>query len=101
MRGSTVSRRVSEFIGVALFAGSLIWLISLASYEPGDAVWFFSTGSHTAPANFAGPRVTGQEHTRRRPTIGEGVSHDGHRRTRSDGRRHALTEQSIRRGIRP
>src|SRR5207302_2195430 len=24
------------------------------SYEPGDAVWFFSTGSHTAPANFAG-----------------------------------------------
>src|SRR5439155_25304460 len=52
--GSIVSRRVREFVGVALFAAALIWLISLASYEPGDAVWFFSTGSHAAPANFAG-----------------------------------------------
>jgi S-DNA-T family DNA segregation ATPase FtsK/SpoIIIE len=52
--GSTVSRRVSEFVGVALFAAALIWIISLASYEPTDAVWFFSTGSHAAPANFAG-----------------------------------------------
>jgi DNA segregation ATPase FtsK/SpoIIIE, S-DNA-T family len=52
--GSTVSRRVSEFVGVALFALALIWLISLASYDPNDAVWFFSTGSHAAPANFAG-----------------------------------------------
>jgi S-DNA-T family DNA segregation ATPase FtsK/SpoIIIE len=51
---STVSRRVSEFVGVALFAAALIWIISLASYEPADAVWFFSTGSHAAPANFAG-----------------------------------------------
>ena len=54
MAGSTVSRRVREFVGVALFAAALIWLISLASYEPSDAVWFFSTGSHAAPANFAG-----------------------------------------------
>ena len=54
MSGSTVSRRLREFVGVALFAAALIWLISLASYEPGDAVWFFSTGSHAAPANFAG-----------------------------------------------
>jgi S-DNA-T family DNA segregation ATPase FtsK/SpoIIIE len=52
--GSTVSRRVSEFVGVALFALALIWIISLSSYEPTDAVWFFSTGSHAAPANFAG-----------------------------------------------
>jgi DNA segregation ATPase FtsK/SpoIIIE, S-DNA-T family len=51
---STVSRRVSEFVGVALFAAALIWIISLASYEPADPVWFFSSGAHTAPANFAG-----------------------------------------------
>ena len=54
MSGTTVSRRAREFVGVALFAASLIWLISLASYEPNDSVWFFSTGSHAAPANFAG-----------------------------------------------
>ncbi|MBZ5560350.1 MAG: DNA translocase FtsK [Acidobacteriia bacterium] len=58
MSGSTVSRRVSEFVGVALFALSLIWLISLASYEPSDPVWFFSTGAHATPLNFAG-RVGG------------------------------------------
>jgi len=51
---STVSRRVSEFAGVALFAASLIWIVSLASYEPTDPVWFFSTGSHAVPLNFAG-----------------------------------------------
>ena len=54
MSRSTVSRRVSEFVGVALFAAALIWLVSLASYEPSDPVWFFSTGSHAAPLNFAG-----------------------------------------------
>ncbi|MBI3493022.1 MAG: DNA translocase FtsK [Acidobacteria bacterium] len=54
MSGSTVSRRVSEFVGVALFASALIWLISLASYEPSDPVWFFSTGAHATPVNFAG-----------------------------------------------
>src|SRR5262245_23256643 len=54
MSRSTVSRRLSEFVGVALFAAALIWIVSLVSYEPGDAVWFFSTGSHAAPANFAG-----------------------------------------------
>ncbi len=51
---SSVSRRVSEFVGVALFAASLIWIVSLASYEPTDPVWFFSTGSHAVPLNFAG-----------------------------------------------
>jgi S-DNA-T family DNA segregation ATPase FtsK/SpoIIIE len=52
--GSNVSRRVSEFVGVALFAAALIWIVSLASYEPADPVWFFSTGSHAVPVNFAG-----------------------------------------------
>ncbi len=51
---STLSRRVSEFAGVLLFAAALIWIISLTSYEPADPVWFFSTGSHATPANFAG-----------------------------------------------
>ena len=54
MAGSKVSRRVSEFVGVALFAAALIWIVSLASYDPTDAAWFFSTGSHDAPSNFAG-----------------------------------------------
>jgi S-DNA-T family DNA segregation ATPase FtsK/SpoIIIE len=41
-------------MGVALFATALIWLIALASYDPNDPVWFFSTGTHDAPANFIG-----------------------------------------------
>jgi S-DNA-T family DNA segregation ATPase FtsK/SpoIIIE len=52
--GSTLSRRVSEFFGVALFAAALIWMVSLASYEPTDPVWFFTAGSDAAPINFAG-----------------------------------------------
>ena len=54
MKGSTVSRRVSEFVGVALFAAALIWIIALATYAPDDPVWFFSTGPSAAPSNFAG-----------------------------------------------
>ncbi len=54
MSRSTVSRRVREFVGVALFAAALIWIISLASYEPSDPVWFFSSGAHAVPVNFAG-----------------------------------------------
>jgi S-DNA-T family DNA segregation ATPase FtsK/SpoIIIE len=54
LAGSTLSRRVSEFFGVALFAAALIWLISLATYVPTDPVWFFSAGSGAAPVNFAG-----------------------------------------------
>jgi S-DNA-T family DNA segregation ATPase FtsK/SpoIIIE len=50
---SALSRRVSEVVGVALFASALIWLIALASYEPTDPVWFFSTGAEP-PANFVG-----------------------------------------------
>jgi S-DNA-T family DNA segregation ATPase FtsK/SpoIIIE len=52
--GSALSRRVSEFVGVALFAAALIWLIALATYEPTDPVWFFSAGSGAQPVNFAG-----------------------------------------------
>jgi S-DNA-T family DNA segregation ATPase FtsK/SpoIIIE len=52
--GSKVSRRVSEFVGVALFAAALLWIIALASYEPSDPAWFFSTGAHADAANFAG-----------------------------------------------
>ena len=54
MKGSTVSRRVSEFVGVALFAAALIWIVSLASYNPSDPAWFFSAGLNRAPENFAG-----------------------------------------------
>jgi S-DNA-T family DNA segregation ATPase FtsK/SpoIIIE len=55
MRGvsSAISRRVSEVVGVAFFACALLWLVALASYEPNDPVWFFTTGTEE-PANFAG-----------------------------------------------
>ena len=54
MAASRLSRRVSEFLGVALFAAALIWLVALATYEPADPVWFFSAGSNTVPVNFVG-----------------------------------------------
>jgi DNA segregation ATPase FtsK/SpoIIIE, S-DNA-T family len=54
LASSALSRRVSEFLGVALFAAALIWLISLASYSGSDPVWFFNTGSELPPSNFAG-----------------------------------------------
>ena len=54
MAGSALSRRVSEFTGVALFAVAMICLVALATYSPSDPVWFFNTGSDLAPANFAG-----------------------------------------------
>jgi DNA segregation ATPase FtsK/SpoIIIE, S-DNA-T family len=54
MASTALSRRMSEFLGVALFAGALMWLISLASYSASDPVWFFNTGSDLPPANFAG-----------------------------------------------
>jgi S-DNA-T family DNA segregation ATPase FtsK/SpoIIIE len=52
--GSTFSRRISEFLGVALFALALICLIALTTYSASDPVWFFNTGSERPPANFAG-----------------------------------------------
>ena len=54
MAESTLSRRISEFLGVALFALALIWLISLVTYEPTDPVWFFTTRALHPPANFVG-----------------------------------------------
>jgi S-DNA-T family DNA segregation ATPase FtsK/SpoIIIE len=51
---STLSRRISEFVGVALFALALMWLIALVTYEPTDPVWFFTTEASRAPANFVG-----------------------------------------------
>jgi S-DNA-T family DNA segregation ATPase FtsK/SpoIIIE len=54
VKESTVSRRISEFVGVALFALALIWLISLVTHDPTDPVWFFTTGASHPPANFVG-----------------------------------------------
>ena len=54
MSGAALSRRVSEFLGVALFALALVWLIALTTYDPADAVWFFNTGGQAPPANFVG-----------------------------------------------
>ena len=54
MPKSFISRRVSEFVGVALFALALIWLVALASYNASDPVWFFNTGEKALPSNFAG-----------------------------------------------
>src|SRR5687768_11949849 len=54
MADSPLSRRISEFVGVALFALALIWLIALVTYEPTDPVWFFTTDAARAPANFVG-----------------------------------------------
>src|SRR4051812_44537060 len=54
MAESHLSRRISEFLGVALFALALIWLIALVTYEPTDPVWFFTTDATHAPANFVG-----------------------------------------------
>jgi peptidoglycan/LPS O-acetylase OafA/YrhL len=52
---STLSRRLSEFLGVALFALALIWLIALVTYDATDPVWYFTTPTPQAPSNFVGP----------------------------------------------
>ena len=54
MATSSFSRRVSEFVGIVFFAGALLWLIALLTYQADDAVWFFNTGGQVPPANFAG-----------------------------------------------
>jgi S-DNA-T family DNA segregation ATPase FtsK/SpoIIIE len=54
VKESTLSRRISEFLGVALFALALIWLISLVTHDPADPVWFFTTGTGEHPVNFVG-----------------------------------------------
>ncbi len=52
--GSTLSRRLSECLGVALFALALIWLIALVTYDPSDPAWFFHAGATGVPSNFIG-----------------------------------------------
>lgn len=54
MSSTALSRRVSEFVGVALFALALVWLIALTTHDATDAVWFFNTGGQVPPANFVG-----------------------------------------------
>ena len=54
MSATTLSRRINEFVGVALFASALLWLISLSTYQVSDAVWFFNSGGEYPPANFFG-----------------------------------------------
>src|ERR1041384_4606802 len=51
---SALSRRVSEFAGVALFAAALIWVIALGSYSAADPVWYFKNQTAGLPTNFAG-----------------------------------------------
>ncbi|HEU4937761.1 MAG TPA: DNA translocase FtsK 4TM domain-containing protein [Vicinamibacterales bacterium] len=54
MPKSFISRRVSEFVGVAFFALALIWFVALVSYNASDPVWFFNAGAKALPSNFAG-----------------------------------------------
>ena len=54
MSPSTLSRWLSEFFGVVLFAAALFWLVALATWDPLDPVWFLSTDGHETPVNFAG-----------------------------------------------
>src|SRR5690606_38872360 len=52
---SVMSRRLSEVLGVALFAAALLWFVALASYSPADPAWFFYAGPPRDVENFAGP----------------------------------------------
>ena len=54
MVANILSRRVSETVGVALFATALVWLVSLATYNAADAVWFFNPDGATPPLNMIG-----------------------------------------------
>ena len=54
MAESTLSRRISETIGVVAFALALIWLSALITYDPHDPVWFFTTDTSGVPLNLMG-----------------------------------------------
>jgi S-DNA-T family DNA segregation ATPase FtsK/SpoIIIE len=54
LASSALSRRINEFLGVAIFAFALLWTVALVSYSPSDPAWFFNTASG-ATVNFAGP----------------------------------------------
>ena len=49
-----ISRRLSEFVGVELFALALFWIVALSTYSAADPVWFFNTGGDGPPSNLAG-----------------------------------------------
>ena len=46
---STLTRRASEFLGVALFAAAVLWIVALVTYEPSDPAWFFTPEPRTRP----------------------------------------------------
>ena len=52
--GTFLSRRLSEFAGVALFALALFCIVALSTYSAADPVWFFNTGGDGPPSNMAG-----------------------------------------------
>ncbi|MEE3105126.1 MAG: DNA translocase FtsK 4TM domain-containing protein [Acidobacteriota bacterium] len=55
MARSEKSERISEFVGVGLFALGLLWLISLATHSPEDPVMIFiNNGTDNSPANYIG-----------------------------------------------
>jgi len=54
LASSALSRRINEFLGVAIFAFALLWTVALVSYSPSDPAWFFNTAIG-ATVNFAGP----------------------------------------------
>ena len=54
MVATTLSRRVGEILGVGFFAGALVWLVSLTTYNVADAVWFFNPDGVTPPINLVG-----------------------------------------------
>ena len=54
MVATTLPRRMSETVGVALFAAALVWLVSLTTYDAADAVWFFNPDGAAPPVNMAG-----------------------------------------------
>ena len=51
---SIVSRRVSEIVGVLLFALALMWLVALATYVPTDPAWFFNPNPIRPATNLIG-----------------------------------------------
>jgi S-DNA-T family DNA segregation ATPase FtsK/SpoIIIE len=51
---TALSRRISEFTGVVLFAAALLWFIALATFRASDPVWFFNDAAGGEVENFAG-----------------------------------------------
>ncbi len=54
MADAALSRRVSEFTGVALFAVAFLWVLALVTHSPNDPAWFFNDVTSPDVANFAG-----------------------------------------------